>query len=77
MRVVSMSDIDSVHRLHAKEAKDRLGANSMAPESLLIKPMTDMVSSFAYKYIILNDSSYSMLAKTANFWPRFGQIFTG
>ena len=35
-----MTDIDPVHRLDAKEAKDRLGTivNSMAPESLLIKP---------------------------------------
>ena len=35
-----MMDIDPVHRLDAKEAKDRLGTivNSMAPESLLIKP---------------------------------------
>ena len=37
-----MTDIDPVHRLDAKEAKDRLGTivNSMAPESLLIKPET-------------------------------------
>ena len=35
-----MTDIDPVHRLDTKEAKDRLGiiVNSMAPESLLIKP---------------------------------------
>ena len=35
-----MVDIDPVHRLDAKEAKDRLGTivHSMAPESLLIKP---------------------------------------
>ena len=35
-----MLNIDPVHRLDAKEAKDRLGTivNSMAPESLLIKP---------------------------------------
>ena len=35
-----MTDIDPVHRLDAKEAKDRLGTivNSMAQESLLIKP---------------------------------------
>ena len=35
-----MTDIDPVHRLDAKEAKDRLGTivNSMSPESLLIKP---------------------------------------
>ena len=35
-----MADIDPVHRLDAKEAKDRLGTivYSMAPESLLIKP---------------------------------------
>ena len=35
-----MTDIDPVHRLDAKEAKDRLGAivYSMAPESLHIKP---------------------------------------
>ena len=40
--LVSMTNIDPVHRLDAKEAKDRLGAivNSMAPESLLIKPET-------------------------------------
>ena len=40
--LVSMTDIDPVHRLDAKEAKDRLGTmvNSMAPESLLIKPKT-------------------------------------
>ena len=38
--VVSMTDIDPVNRLNAKEAKDRLGAviYSMALESLLIKP---------------------------------------
>ena len=38
-----MTDIDPVHRLNAKEAKDRLGAvvYSMAPESLLIKPDND------------------------------------
>ena len=37
--VVSMSDIDPLLRLDAKEAKDRLGTifYSMAPESLLIK----------------------------------------
>ena len=37
-----MTNIDSVNRLDAKEAKDRLGAivNSMSPESLLIKPET-------------------------------------
>ena len=41
--VVSMTDIDPVHRLRAKEAKDILGAifYSMAPESLLIKPDVD------------------------------------
>ena len=35
-----MIDTDPVHRLDAKEAKDRLGTivYSMAPESLLIKP---------------------------------------
>ena len=40
--LVSMTDVDPVHRLDAKEAKDRLGTvvNSMAPESLLIKPKT-------------------------------------
>ena len=40
--LVSMTDIDPLNRLDAKEAKDRLGAivNSMAPESLLIKPET-------------------------------------
>ena len=38
-----MTDIDPVHRLDAKEAKDRLGTifYSMAPESLLIKPDID------------------------------------
>jgi hypothetical protein len=38
--VVSMTDIDPVRRLDAKEAKDRLGTifYSMAPESLLIRP---------------------------------------
>ena len=38
-----MSDIDPVHRLDAKEAKDRLGTivDSMAPESLLIRPDID------------------------------------
>ena len=38
--MASMTDIDPVHRLDAKEAKDRLGTivHSMAPESLLIKP---------------------------------------
>ena len=38
--LVSMIDIDPIHRLDAKDAKDRLGAIvcSMAPESLLIKP---------------------------------------
>ena len=37
---MAMIDIDPVHRLYVKEAKDRLGAivYSMAPESLLIKP---------------------------------------
>ena len=37
---MSMTDIDPVHRLDAKEAKDRLGTivYSMAPESLLIRP---------------------------------------
>ena len=41
--LVSMIDIDPVHRLDAKEAKDKLGTivNSMAPESLLIKPDND------------------------------------
>ena len=41
--VVSMTDIDPVYRLRAKEAKDILGAifYSMAPESLLIKPDVD------------------------------------
>ena len=37
--VVSMTDIDPVHRLDAKEAKERHGTMifySMAPESLLI-----------------------------------------
>ena len=40
---MSMIDIDPVHRLDAKEAKDRLGiiVNSMASESLLIKPDND------------------------------------
>ena len=40
--LVSMTDIDPVHRLDAKEVKDRLGTivNSMAPESLLIRPKT-------------------------------------
>ena len=35
-----MTDIDPVHRLDAKEVKDRLGTifYSMTPESLLIKP---------------------------------------
>ena len=35
-----MTDVDPVHRLDAKEAKDRLGTvfHSMTPESLLIKP---------------------------------------
>jgi hypothetical protein len=35
-----MTDIDPLHRLDAKDAKDRLGTivYSMAPESLLIKP---------------------------------------
>jgi hypothetical protein len=35
-----MTDMDPVHRLDAKEAKDRLGTifYSMTPESLLIKP---------------------------------------
>ena len=38
--VASMTDIDPVHRLDAKELKDRLGTifYSMTPESLLIKP---------------------------------------
>ena len=41
--LLSLSDIDPVHRLNAKEAKDRLGTifYSMAPESLLIKPDVD------------------------------------
>ena len=40
--LVSMTDIDAVRRLGAKEAKERLGTivNSMAPLSLLIKPKT-------------------------------------
>ena len=38
--LAAMTDIDPVHRLDAKEAKDRLGTiiNYMAPASLLIKP---------------------------------------
>ena len=38
-----MTDIDPLHRLDAKKAKDRLETivNSMAPESLLIKPDSD------------------------------------
>ena len=38
--MLAMIDIDPVHRLDAKEAKNRLGTvvYSMAPESLLIKP---------------------------------------
>ena len=38
--LVSMTDVDPVNRIDAKEAKDRLGTivHSMAPESLLIKP---------------------------------------
>ena len=41
--LMSMTDIDPVHRLDAKEAKDRLETivYSMAPESLLIKPDND------------------------------------
>ena len=41
--VASMTDIDPLHRLDAKEAKDKLGTivDSMAPESLLIKPDND------------------------------------
>ena len=41
--VAFMTDIDPVHRLNAKEAKDRLGTivNSMTPESLLIRPDND------------------------------------
>ena len=41
--LVSMTEVDPVHRLDAKEAKDRLGTiiHSMAPESLLIKPDND------------------------------------
>ena len=41
--LASMTDIDPVYRLDAKEAKDRLGAvvYSMTPESLLIKPDND------------------------------------
>jgi hypothetical protein len=37
-----MTDVDPVHRLDAKEAKDSLATivHSMAPESLLIKPDT-------------------------------------
>ena len=40
--LVSMTDIDPVHRLDAKEAKDKLRTivSSMAPRSLLIKPDT-------------------------------------
>ena len=44
--LLCMTDIDPLHRLDAKEAKDRLGTivHSMAPESLLIKPdMLNMV----------------------------------
>ena len=38
-----MIDIDPVHRLNAKEAKEKLGAivSSMTPESLLIRPDDD------------------------------------
>ena len=38
-----MTDIDPVHRLDAKEAKEKLGAivYSMTPESLLIRPDDD------------------------------------
>ena len=38
-----MTEIDPVHRLSAREAKDMLGAifYSMTPESLLIKPDVD------------------------------------
>ena len=38
--LVSMTDIDPVHRLDVKEAKDRLGTivSSMTPVSLLIRP---------------------------------------
>ena len=41
--MASMIDIDPEHRSDAKEAKDRLGTiiDSMAPESLLIKPEND------------------------------------
>ena len=41
-----MTDVDPVHCLSAKEAKDILGAifYSMAPESLLIKPDVDQHS---------------------------------
>ena len=41
--VASMTDNDPVHRLNAKEAKDRLGTTfySMAPELLLIRPDID------------------------------------
>ena len=46
--VASMTDIDPVNSLNAKEAKDRLGTifYSMVPESLLIKPDHQMVSCF-------------------------------
>ena len=41
--LVSMTNIDPIHRLDVKEAKDRLGTivYSMPPESLLVRP--DMV----------------------------------
>jgi hypothetical protein len=45
-----MTDINPVHRLDAKEAKDRLGTifYSMAPESLLIRPDIDRHGVFPY-----------------------------
>ena len=49
--VASMTDIDPVHRFDAKEAKDRLGkiVDSMAPESLLIRPDMDRHGSLLKK----------------------------
>ena len=60
--VVSMTNIDPVYRLGAKEAKDILGAifYSMAPESLLIKPDVDR---HGWQYFKLPNESWQLNLK--------------
>ena len=63
--VVSMTNIDPVYRLGAKEAKDILGAifYSMAPESLLIKPDVDRHGWQYFKLPNLNLESWQLNLK--------------